>query len=327
MAKKDYYELLGVKKSATEEEIKKAYRKLAMKYHPDRNPGNKQAEDRFKEINEAYAVLSDKEKRQQYDQFGPSGFSQRYSQEDIFRGFDINDLFRDMGFSTGDVFSRIFGGRSGGRGARAQYGGFEDIFGQRGGPGQGTGDPFAGAGYRPHGPMPQRGQDIQSEINLTFEEAAAGGEKKLKFSRGGRAEEVTVKIPPGMENGKRLRLAGKGMEGAAGLPPGDLYLKVNVAEHPRFQREGNHIVVDQEIKISDALLGTTLEIPTLDGPKRIKIPPGTQSHSRVRLKGFGLPQLGGGAKGDELVRVLIRYPKNLTEKQKKLAEELKKEGL
>jgi curved DNA-binding protein len=326
MAKRDYYEVLGVKKSATGEEIKKAYRKLAMKHHPDRNPGNKQAEDRFKEINEAYAVLSDKEKRHQYDQFGPSGFSQRYSQEDIFRGFDIGDLFKDLGFSTGDVFSRIFGGRAG-RGARVQYGGFEDLFGQRGGPGQDFGGRFGEAGYRAPGPMPQRGQDIQSEINLTFEEAARGGEKKIKFSRGGRVEEVTVKIPPGIENGKKLRLAGKGIEGPAGHPPGDFYLKVNVGEHPRFQREGHNIIVDQEIKISEALLGTTLEVPTLDGPKRIKIPPGTQSHSRVRLKGFGLPQLGGGAKGDEFVRILIRYPKNLSEKQKRLAEELKKEGL
>lgn len=128
MAKRDYYEVLGVKKAATAEEIKKAYRKLAMKLHPDRNPGNKQAEERFKEINEAYAVLSDKGKRQQYDQFGPSGFSQRFSQEDIFRGFDISDLFKDLGFSTNDVFSRIFGG--GGRGAKVRYENFDELFGQ-----------------------------------------------------------------------------------------------------------------------------------------------------------------------------------------------------
>jgi curved DNA-binding protein len=325
MAKRDYYEVLGVKKTATEEEIKKAYRKLAMKHHPDRNPGNKQAEERFKEINEAYAVLSDKAKRQQYDQFGPSGFSQRFSQEDIFRGFDISDLFKDLGFSN-DVFGRIFGG-GGRRGGKVHYGNFEDLFGQRRGQTYDYGDIYSGGGYQTQDPMAQKGQDIQSELNLTFQEAAFGGEKKVKFSKGGRVEEVTVKIPPGIESGKKLRLAGKGMDGGGGRPPGDLYLKVNVAEHPFFKREGSDIAVDKEIKISEALLGTTIEVPTLDGSKLIKVPPGTQSQSRIRLKGFGLSRLQGGGKGDEYVRILIKYPKSLSEKQKKLAEELKKEGL
>jgi curved DNA-binding protein len=325
MAKRDYYEVLGVKKTATEEEIKKAYRKLAMKHHPDRNPGNKQAEERFKEINEAYAVLSDKTKRQQYDQFGPSGFSQRFSQEDIFRGFDISDLFKDLGFSTNDVFSRIFGG--GGRGAKVHYGSFGDLFGRRGGQAYDFGDMFSGGAYQAEGPMGEKGQDIHSELNLTFQEAVFGGEKKVRFSKGGKVEEVTVKIPPGIENGKKLRLAGKGMDGIGGRPPGDLYLKVNVAEHPLFKREGSDITVDKEIKISEALLGTTIEVPTLDGSKNIKVPPGTQTNSRIRLKGFGLPRLQGGGKGDEYVRILIRYPKTLNDRQRKLAEDLKKEGL
>jgi len=325
MAKRDYYEVLGVKKTATEEEIKKAYRKLAMQHHPDRNPGNKQAEERFKEINEAYAVLSDREKRRQYDQFGPSGFRQRFSQEDIFRGFDISDLFKDLGFSTNDVFSRIF--RGGGRGGKVRYEGFEDLFGQGGGQAYDFGGPFSAGGYQSQGGMAQKGQDIHSDLNITFQEAAFGGEKKVRFSKGGRVEEVTVKIPPGIESSKKLRLAGKGMEGVAGGPPGDLYLKVNVAEHPLFKREGSDIALDKEIKISEALLGTTIEVPTLDGSKHIKVPPGTQSHSRIRLKGFGLPRLQGGGKGDEYVRIIIKYPKSLNEKQKKLAEELKKEGL
>jgi len=325
MAKKDYYEVLGVKKSATEEEIKKAYRKLAMKYHPDRNPGNKQAEERFKEINEAYAVLSDKEKRRQYDQFGPSGFSQRFSQEDIFRGFDISDLFKDLGFSTGDVFSRIFGRAS--RGGRVHFGGFEDLFGSGGRPGMDYGGTFSEPEYQSHGPFAQKGQDIHSELNLTFQEAASGTEKKVRFSKGNKVEEVTVKVPAGIESGKKLRLAGKGMEGVGGGPPGDLYLKVNVAEHPLFKREGSDLILDKEIKISDAILGTTIEVPTLDGTKLVKVPPGTQSNSRIRLKGFGLARLQGGGKGDEYVRILIRYPKTLTEKQKKLIEELRKEGL
>jgi curved DNA-binding protein len=325
MAKRDYYEVLGVKKTATEEEIKKAYRKLAMKHHPDRNPGNKQAEERFKEINEAYAVLSDKGKRQQYDQFGPSGFSQRYSQEDIFRGFDISDLFKDLGFSTNDVFSRIFSG--GGRGPKVRYGNLDDLFGQRGGPAYDYGDMFSGGASQNEGPMAEKGQDIHSELNLSFMEAALGGEKKVRFSKGGRLEEVMVKIPPGIEGGKKLRLAGKGMDGVGGRPPGDLYLKVNVAEHPLFKREGSDITVDKEIKISEALLGTTIEVLTLDGSKNIKVPPGTQSNSRIRLKGFGLPRLQGGGKGDEYVRILLRYPKALNERQRKLAEDLKKEGL
>jgi curved DNA-binding protein len=326
MAKRDYYEVLGVKKTATEEEIKKAYRKLAMKHHPDRNPGNKQSEERFKEINEAYAVLSDKQKRQQYDQFGPSGFSQRYSQEDIFRGFDISDLLKDLGFS----FGRAGGG---GRRGRTQYGGFEDLFGGSGrGPSGGsqTGDfrdIFSGGGYQDQGPYGQKGQDINSELHLSFEEAARGTEKKVRFSKGNRIEEVAVKVPAGIESGKKLRLAGKGMEGAGGGQTGDLYLKVNVAEHPVFKREGSNIVVDKEIKISDAVLGTSIEVPSLEGNKNIKVPPGTQSNSRIRLKGFGFPRLQDGGKGDELVRIIIKYPRNLTERQKKLIEELKKEGM
>ncbi len=319
-AKRDYYELLGVKKGATEDAIKKAYRELAKKLHPDRNPGNKQAEDRFKEVNEAYAVLSDKEKRQQYDQIGPSGFKQRYSQEDIFRGFDISDLFGDLGFSNQDVFSRIFRGR-GGRGGTRVYN-FEDLFGQARQQQPGYGD-FQGGGF---GRAPQKGQDAYMDLNLTFEEAAQGGEKRIRFSRAGKVEDISVKIPPGIESGKKLRLAGKGMETPGG-PPGDLYLTVHVADHPLFKREGSDIVLDREIKVSDALLGTTVEVPTLDGKKYVKVPPGTQSTSRIRLKGFGLPRMEGGGKGDEFVRILVRIPKPLNEKQKKAAEELRKEGL
>jgi len=315
MAKKDYYDILGVKKTATEEEMKKAYRALAMKYHPDRNPGNKkESEDRFKEINEAYAVLSDKDKRRQYDQFGPSGFSQRYSQEDIFRGFDLND-----------VLSSIF--RQARGGGRSRSGGFEDLFGFRGRQAPDFGDIFSEEGYQNQGPHTQKGQDVNSELNLSFEEAARGTERKVRFSQNGKFEEVTVKVPAGIESGKKLRLAGKGMRGLGGGPPGDLYLKVNVAEHPIFKREGNDIVLDKEIKISDALLGMTMEVPTLEGSKNVKIPPGTQSNSRIRLKGFGLSRLQGGSKGDEYVRIQIRYPKYLNDRQKKLIEELKKEGL
>ncbi len=325
MAKKDYYEVLGVKKTTPDDEIKKAYRKLAMKWHPDRNPGNKQAEEKFKEISEAYAVLSDKEKRKQYDQFGPSGFGQRYSQEDIFRGFDISDLFKGTGFS-GDIFGRIFGGQ-GPRQARSRPGGYQDYSGQSGGQGFDLNDLFSGTEYQTQGSRMPKGEDVEADLNLSFLEAARGGKKKVRYPLGVKMEEVTVTIPAGIESGKRLRLAGKGMEGYRGTPAGDLYLKVNVAEDPLFRREGSDLLVEMEIKLTDALLGTEVEVPSLDGNKLVKIPPGTQSHSRIRLKGLGLPHPQGGGKGDEYVRVLVRLPKGLTERQKKLFEELRKEGV
>lgn len=316
MAKRDYYELLGVKKGATEDEVKKAYRKLAMKFHPDRNPGKKEAEERFKEINEAYAVLGDREKRKQYDQFGPSGFSQRFSQEDIFRGFDLNDILRDLGFS--------FGGGGGRTRVHSRGSGFEDLFGRR--QPQDFGNLFGGRDYQAGGPV-GRGQDVESEIYLSFQEAALGGEKKLRIPRNGRTEEVTVRIPPGIESGKRLRLSGKGLA-AMGGPAGDLYLKVNVAEHPLFKREGSDIILDKEIKISEALLGTTIDVQTLDGGmKYVKVPAGTPCNGRIRLKGYGIPRMDGTGRGDQYVRILIKYPKTLSDRQKKLAEELKKEGL
>ena len=209
-------------------------------------------------------------------------------------------------------------------------GGFEDLFGAGRAPGTnygGYGDIFSGQGYPGGGPFPQKGQDLETELNLSFEEAATGTERKIALSKNGRREEVTVKVPSGIASGKKLRLAGKGNPGAGGAPAGDLYLKVNIAEHPYFKREENDLIVDKEIKISEAILGSTIEVPTLEGPKHIKVPPGTQSNSRIRLKGFGLPRLPEGGKGDEFVRIIIKYPKNLTEKQKRLVEELKKEGM
>lgn len=185
MAAKDYYEVLGLKKGATEEELKKAYRKLAVKYHPDKNPGDKAAEEKFKEINEAYAVLSDPKKRQQYDQFGSSDFHQHYSQEDIFRGFDVGDIFKDMGFGTDDIFSRIFGG-----GFRQGQGGFG----------------FGGGGR-------QRGEDFSMELAVSFHDAYTGCEKRVAFMRDGKREELSVKVPAGVESGARLRVAGKGGAG------------------------------------------------------------------------------------------------------------------
>jgi curved DNA-binding protein len=305
MATRDYYDILGVNKNASEDELKRAYRKLAMKYHPDKNPNKKEAEERFKEINEAYAVLSDKEKRKQYDTFGKEGFRQRFTQEDIFRGFDFDE-----------ILSGLFGGRgrreyrSGGRGGFD----FGDLFG-----GQGA--------YQETGRVPPKGEDVVYELSISLEEAAHGGEKKISYRKNGRIEEVSVKIPRGITSGKKLRLAGKGMEGRNGAPPGDLYLQISVKGHPIFSREGDDLIVEKEINFSEAVLGTTIEVPTLEGTKKVRVPPGTQCHTKMRLKSLGMPHFQGDGKGDEYVKLIVKVPRKVTEKSKSLIQELAKEGI
>ncbi len=297
MANRDYYELLGVKKDSTPEEIKKAYRKLAVKYHPDKNPGDKQAEERFKEISEAYAVLCDTEKRKQYDQFGSDGFHQKFSQEDIFRGADVNDLFRDMGFGGNDVFSRIFGAKGG----RSGFSSFR----------QG----------------PRKGEDLAMEVHVTLREAAMGGEKRVGFQHAGQREELSIKIPAGIEDGAQLRLKGKGSQGTNGGPGGDLFLTIKVGRDVEFTREGDDLVVERQIQFSEAALGTSLDVPTLDTPKRIKVPAGVQSGTKIRLKGCGVPHRGGTGKGDLYVKIEVKVPELVTREQKKLLEKLAESGL
>ncbi len=296
MAQQDYYEILGLKKGASPEEIKKAFRKLAVKFHPDKNPGDKKAEDRFKEINEAYAVLSDPEKKSQYDQFGSTGFHQRYSQEDIFRGFNANDIFREFNLGSDDVFSRIFGG---------------------------------GGGFRQGGGrnMTRKGQDFEMEFPLSFLEAFTGGEKRVSFSREGRNEEVSVKIPAGIDSGARLRLAGKGGAGIGGGPNGDLYLDIVVRPDQKYRREGNDIIMPEQVPFSQACLGGSLDIATLDGTKRIKTPAGIQPKTKIRLKGLGFPQPGSSVRGDFYVEIEVVVPQSLSAQQKELVESLGKEGL
>jgi curved DNA-binding protein len=307
--KQDYYELLGVSKTASEDEMKKAYRKLALKYHPDRNPGNKEAEEKFKLINEAYAVLSDAEKRKQFDTFGMGGFQQRYSEEDIFRGFNVGDLFKDLGFGGGDIFSMVFG-RQAGRGARQQR--------QQ----QQTWDFGDYIGRQQQGAGAARDLDLYYELEIPFMDAMHGAEKRISLTTTTGAEEVSVKIPKGIASGKKLRLKGKGNQTRGGQR-GDLYITMKVGEHPVFKRTGSDLCVTREVKLTDALLGTVVEVPSIEGPKRVTIPPGVKSHSRVRLKGLGVPGQGG----DEYVEVIIDIPKKLTDKQKALLEELRKEGL
>jgi curved DNA-binding protein len=302
MAQSDYYEVLGVKKGATADEIKRAYRKLAVKYHPDKNPGDKKAEEKFKEINEAYAVLSDPQKKAQFDQFGSTGFHQRYSQEDIFKGFDIGDLFRDQGFGTDDIFSRIFGDAM-----RRQH--------------------HAGGGGGGAGRMAAKGEDFAMDVPVTFRDAYDGAEKRVAFKRDGDREELSVKIPAGIESGAKLRVAGRGAAGRFGGPAGDLYLTVNVGPDPVFQREGDDIIMTHEVKFSQAALGGSVDVPTMEGPKRIKIPAGIQSGTKVRLKGLGFPQMGKQVRGDMYVRIAVHVPEKLTPKQKELIEQLAAEGL
>ena len=296
MSESDYYKVLGVNKSASDIEIKKAYRKLALKYHPDQTKGDKQAETKFKKISEAYAVLSDKEKRQQYDTFGSAGFQQRYSQEDIFSGFDFADVFKEFGF----------GGKTG-------RGGFS--FG---------GSPFGG---RARQPAP-RGADLVYEIGLTLREVAAGVKKTISYSHGGQTEKITVKIPKGMTTGKKLRLTGKGEASPYGGSPGDLYIKATLLEDSVFAVEGNDLHLNREIKLTDAILGTTVPAPTIEGKAlSLKIPPGTRHKTKMRLAGHGLPLMNGGERGDLYVTVLVTTPKELTPSQKKLIDQLAAEGM
>ncbi|MDO9558237.1 MAG: DnaJ C-terminal domain-containing protein [Syntrophales bacterium] len=297
----DYYKILGVEKTTGKEDIKKAYRKLALKYHPDRNPDDKKAEEKFKKISEAYAVLSDPKKRKEYDTFGADTFRQRFTQEDIFREFDLNEILRSFGF----------GGLGGGRGNQS--------FTYR------TTDPLSETYGRP---VPQKGGDLEYSISITLEESAFGAEKKLSVKKSGKTESINIKIPPGINSGKKLRLAGKGLPGTNGGPPGNLYLKMNITPHQIFTRDGDDIYMEKSIMFSEATLGTTIDVPTLDGSaKRIKISAGTQNNTKIRMKGYGIPQLIGKGKGDQYIKITVAVPKELTKQQTELIKKLSKEGL
>ena len=356
--KKDYYEVLGVPKDSSEKDIKGAYRKLAMKYHPDRSE-EPDAEEKFKELSEAYAVLSDPEKRQKYDQFGHAGINSQYSQEDLFRGVNFEDLLRGFGFGGG-------GGRGGG----------ESIF-----------DMFFGGGGRSRGPA--RGRDLRYDIQITLEQAATGLESTIEVPRtencstcrgsgakpgtsptvcsnchgsgqitraqntpfgqmvtssacpkcGGRGQiianpcgdcggtgrvrksrKINIKIPPGVEDGQHLKLRAQGDAGAQGAESGDLYVIINVMPHPKFQRVDSDLLLESSISFTQAALGAELEVPTLSGRAKIKVPAGTQTGTIFRLRGKGMPRLQGIGAGDLHVKVKIKTPTTLTERQKQLLE-------
>ncbi len=359
MTKRDYYEILGVSKNASGADIKKAYRKLAMKYHPDRNKESGAAE-RFKEISEAYAVLSNENKRAQYDQYGHAGFDQMYSQEDIFRTADFSDfqdLFRGFGFEPfGGMFSSMFGSMFRGA-ARGDYGAdlevqveitLEDAAkgmkadlsynrttacskckgsGAEPGSGRVTCDMCSGRGQvkqaRRAGPM-------AFYTVTTCQKCRGEGqtvEKPCKKCGGsGKAsskEHIKADIPAGIHSGMRLRLEGLGEYGKDA--PGDLYVRVYVKEHDRFRRRGDDLSIDVPITFPRAALGGKVKVPTLFGEANLKIPSGTQSHTIFRLKDEGMPRLDKSGKGDELVRVMIDVPKKLTKKQKELLKEFEGE--
>jgi len=358
MAKDDYYELLGVQKSVSEEELKKAYRKKAVQFHPDKNPGNKEAEEMFKKVSHAYEVLSDAEKRAAYDRYGPAAFE------------------------GGGGAPRGPGGVPGG-GFHDPFDIFREVFGQQGGGGGGIFDEMFGGGGRRGG---RDGDDLRYDLELTLEEAASGMEEEISYRRNitcercdgagaepgskrvtcptcrgagqirrsggiitftqtcptcagagtriekpctacrgeGRMPKVTklhVKIPPGVDTGSRLRSSGNGEAGVGGGQAGDLYIVLAVKEHELFERQGEDLFCEVPIKFTLATLGGTVEVPTLFGKASLKIPVATQSGTTFRLRGKGMPSLRGGHQGDQLVRVQVEVPQSLTSEQRKLLEE------
>ena len=315
MMAKDYYSVLEVSRTATPEEIKKAYRKLAMKWHPDKNPGDKKAEEKFKELSEAYEALSDPQKRDMYDQYGftgsqqgrggPGGFGQGgfggaaggFGQGGFNRGGPGGENFQDM---FGDIFGDIFGPAAGRRGG------------------------FSGKGA----PRKVRGADLRYTLNIALEDAALGVEKTISYIRNRANKEETaklsVKVPAGVKHGQRLRLAGEGDGSPADGPAGDLFVIVNIQQHELFQREENDVVLNLPISYTQAILGASVEIPTLTNKVSLKIPPGSSSGQILRLKGKGFPKMGGYGAGDFLVRLIVDTPANLSSKEKELLSELAK---
>ena len=292
MSKRDYYEILGVSKNASDDEIKKAYRKLAVKYHPDKNPGNKEAEEKFKEINEAHDVLSDKQKRARYDQFGHAGVGGAGSNpfgaggNPVGGGFDFN----------GQTFNFDFGGG----------GAFDDILGSL----------FGFGGAR----RPRRGADYQTTVTLTFEEAIFGTTKSVSVN----GSNLKVKIPAGIDDGMSVRIRGKGGPAPEGATEkGDLYVRVRVKPHKNLTREGAIILSEEKISMVDAALGCEIDVETVDGTVTMKVPAGTQSGTPFKLSGHGVPFRSDGDRGPHIVTVIVETPKNLSKKQKELLEEFR----
>ena len=297
------YVVLGVPTTADDATIKKAYRRLAQESHPDQNPGDPEAEERFKAINQAYQVLSDPERRAAYDEFGDIALDPNFDAERARQ-------------------ARSFGGFPGGGGHfefdTSGAGGFGDL-------GSLFADLFGGGAT--NGPRPRGGANLETTIELDFVDAALGCEHRVDLQRPGSApgappETLTVRIPPGVADGGRIRLAGKGAEGSHGGPAGDLFARIRVRPHPLFRREGRDIHLEAPVTIGEATLGTEFEVPTLDGRVLLRVPPGTDSGSKLRLRGKGIPAHGREAAGDLYVSIRIRVPKQLDDEARQRVKEL-----
>ena len=315
----DYYKILGVNKNSSKDEIKKAYKKLALKHHPDRNKGDKQSEETFKKINEAYAVLSDDSKRKQYDQFGAEGFSNRFSTEDIFRGFDFGSILKEFGLGD-DIFSSIFGGA--GTGGRRRPGGnspFSFGFGNE--------DMFEGqSGFGPRQRKPAN-LDLETELAVSLKEAVYGTKKSMAVNMPTGTQRILVTVPPGIDNGKKLKVKGKGQKDASGQV-GDLYCRISIQSHPLFKMDGRNLVTEKEVKLTELVLGGTVKVTTLDDKVlELQIPPLSKNNSTLRIRGKGLPESSKKQPGNLLVKLSASLPAELTDEQKSLFEKLSESGL
>ncbi len=316
MEYKDYYQVLGVDRNASEKDIKRAYRRLARQFHPDVNPGDKQAEEKFKGINEAYEVLSDSEKRAKYDRLGASW--QQWQRMGYDPGqFDWSQWFTGAPRGTRVEWSGDLGDLFGGAGADVFSDFFRVIFGGMGGAGRTrtTEDPFR----RTTRQRTLRGQDMEASVEITLEEASRGTGRVLEQD----GRRIRVKIPPGVRNGSKVRVAGKGNPGYGGGPPGDLYLNIKVKSHPVFRRERNNLRCDVDLDLYTAVLGGQVRVLTLNGDVSLKIPPGTNSGKTFRLRGKGMPNpRNPKRRGDLLATVQVQVPQRLNARERELFEEL-----
>lgn len=316
MADRDYYEVLGVPRDATPDAIKKAYRTLARKHHPDVNPGDKKSEALFKETQSAYDVLSDAEKRSLYDRYGRAAFEGMAASGPRSNASDWTyrqSAPSGAGFESFD-FSDFLGGGGPSSGTAETAGGagiFEELLGRMRG-----GKPRRGAGV---GPRP--GRNLEAPLRIPFLTAVRGGQTHIDLQRESGRESLAVKIPSGTESGAKLRLRGQGESGEKGAPPGDLIIQISVDPHPYFQREGRNLNVEVPVSVVEAALGAKVDVPTLDGPKSLPVPPGSSSGQKLRLKGQGLPAAGDKPEGDLFVVLKVVVPKNLDDESKRLLKE------
>ncbi|MDX1386713.1 MAG: DnaJ C-terminal domain-containing protein [bacterium] len=322
MADKDFYKVLGVARGASEDEIKKAYRRLAKKYHPDVNKGDKKAEEKFKDVSQAYDVLGDKKKREEYDMFGAAGVGAGFSGQGGGGGphYYYSSQGGPGGVPPGFDFSSFFGGGRASTGGRSQQFNEEDfgrIFGDIFGAGGMGGAPGRGRARQ----QPTRGADRYYTMEIDFMDACLGKTTKLSIPNGGKVSRINVKIPPGVDQGSKIRLAGKGEPAPGKGNAGDLFIEVQVKPHPYFRREGDDIYLDVPISVNEAVGGASIEVPTLTGNINMKIPPGTQGGQKFRLKGKGVQHRKGSGHGDQYVVVQIKIPKDVDPDGKKLLDE------